>query len=146
MSGVNTVSNKFNYDSNLFTPQQRYNNYFNKQYPWRNIYEAHANKYTNNINNLNIELKSTSVICIKVVVTRRITDILSYCKIYTNRGDIYVPVSPFFFGEVFECILFADASNTPTIDFSIEYFDASEKSIDIPDDVNVSFTAIVYPM
>lgn len=145
MSGVNTVSNKFNYDNNLFTPQ-RYNNYFNKQSRWREIYEAHADQYTNNIDNLNIELKSTSMICIKVVVTRRITDILSYCKIYTNRGDIYVPVSPFFFGEVFECILFADASNTPTIDFSIEYFDTSGLSIDRPDDVNVALTAIVYSM
>lgn len=145
MSGVNTVSNKFNYDSNLFTPQ-RYINYFNKKWQWRKLYEAHADQYTNNINNLNIELKSTSMICIKVVVTRRITDILSYCIIHTNRGDIYVPVSPFFHGEVFECILFADASNTPTIDFSIEYFDTSDKSIDKPNDVNVSLRAIVYSM
>ena len=77
---------------------------------------------------------------------RRITDILSYCIIHTNRGDIYVPVSPFFFGEVFECILFADASNTPTIDFSIEYFDTSEKSINRPNDVYSELYVDVYSM
>lgn len=143
MSGVNTVSNKFNYDSNLFTPQ-RDNNYFNKQSRWREVYEAST--VLDDYLNLNIELKSTSMICIKVVVTRRITDILSYCIIHTNRGDIYVPVSPFFHGEVFECILFADVSNTPTIDFSIEYFDTSDKSIDKPNDVYVSLRAIVYSM
>ena len=144
MSGVNTVSNKFDYNSNLFTPQ-RYNNYFNKQSRWREVYEALTDP-VNGYLNLNIELKSTSMICIEVVVTRRITDILSYCKIHTNRGDICVPVSPFFFGEVFECILFADASNTPTIHFSIEYYDTSGLSIDRPDDVNVALRATVYSM
>lgn len=144
MSGVNTVSNKFNYDSNLFTPQ-RYNNYFNKQIRWREVYEALTNPVDDYLN-LIIELKSTSMICIHVSVSRRITDILSYCIIHTNCGDIYVPVSPFFFGEVFECILFADASNTPTIYFSIEYFDASGKSIDKPYDVSVALRATVYSM
>lgn len=74
------------------------------------------------------------------------TNILSYCKIYTYRGVIYVPLSPFKSLDQFDYIMFADASNTPTIDFSIEYYDASGKSIDKPYDVSVALRATVYSM
>lgn len=138
MSGVNTISNKFNYDSNLFTPFNGVN-YFNKELQLSKsfrVYDDFGSTY----------IQSTSMIHIHGFVNKNIaTNILSYCKIYTNRGDIYVPLSPFESIDQFEYILFADTYNE-NFDIQIEYYDKSEESIDKPKDVYIELYFDVYSM
>lgn len=140
MSGVNTVSNKFNYDSNLFTPHSGVS-YFNDN--WHLV-----RSYDKNIIGNIIDIYSTSMFHIHGFVNKNIaTNILSYCKITTYRGIIYVPLSPFKSHDQFDYILFASALFYEIfMILSIEYYDTSEKSIDKPDDVNFELYVDMYSM
>lgn len=140
MSGVNTTSNKFNYDSNLFTPQHGVN-YFNDN--WYLV-----RRYDNNIIGNIIDIYSTSMFHIYGSISKNIaTNILSYCKITTYRGIIYVPLSPYKSIDQFDYILFADALFYKIFMISsIEYYDKSEKAIDKPDDVYFELYIDMYSM
>lgn len=75
------------------------------------------------------------------------TNILSYCKITTYRGIIYVPLSPYKSIDQFDYILFAGALFYEIfMILPIEYYDTSEKSIDKPDDVNFELYVDMYSM
>lgn len=138
MSGVNTVSNKFNYNNNLFTPLNGVN-YFNDKW--------HLVRRYGNISGNIIDIDSTSMFHIHGFVNKNIaTNILSYCTITTYRGVIYVPLSPFKSLDQFDYILFADPTYNENFDIQIGYYDKSEKSIDKPDDVYVELYVDVYSM
>lgn len=140
MSGVNTVSNKFNYDSNLFTPQHGVN-YFNDK--WQLVKSYRVTDY-----GYGIPIKSTSMLHLHGSVNKNIaTNKLSYCKI-TTRGygeSIYVPLSPYKSLDQFDYILFFGASANIVI-VEIQYYDKSEKAINRPYDVNVELYVDVYSM